>query len=70
MRLGDILRKWRAMSELDLRSAAEHIGIGAATLMRIEKGKVPNGYTFIKIITWLCEQDLPAEKAANESSAD
>ena len=65
MKLGQILKKWRFMSDLDLRSASEQMGIGAATLSRIEKGAVPDGYTFVKLLTWMCEQDLPAEKAAN-----
>jgi transcriptional regulator with XRE-family HTH domain len=36
-----------------LREVANEIGIGAATLMRIENGRVPDLATFGKICKWL-----------------
>ncbi len=36
-----------------LRDAAKEIGIGAATLMRVEAGRVPDLDTFGKICKWL-----------------
>lgn len=57
LRLGDVLRKWRVMSDLDQRSAAALIGISASTLCRIEKGDfIPEARTWMKIMDWLMEQ--------------
>jgi hypothetical protein len=53
MRIGLILKKWRAMSELDLQAAAVQMGIGATTLRRIEAGVVPDGTTLLKLMGWL-----------------
>lgn len=53
MRLGQIIKKWRIVNELDLRSVAREIGIGAATLMRLEQGHVPDGNTLAKVLGWL-----------------
>jgi transcriptional regulator with XRE-family HTH domain len=36
-----------------LRETAREIGIGAATLMRIESGRIPDVATFGKICRWL-----------------
>lgn len=55
MRLGIVLRKWRLMSELDLRAAAKLMNIAPSTLMRIENGSMPDGATIIKLNHWLFE---------------
>jgi transcriptional regulator with XRE-family HTH domain len=57
MRLASVLRKWRIMSELPLRSAAKGMGISAATLLRIENGHVCDGATLAKILTWLLNKE-------------
>lgn len=56
MKLGIVLKKWRLMAELDLRTVAKEIGIGAATLMRIERGHVPDGLTLARIMAWLVRE--------------
>ena len=53
MRLGIVLKKYRLMMELDLRTLSKDIGIGASTLMRIEMGHDPDYRTFKKILDWL-----------------
>ena len=53
MKLAELLRKWRVMSELDLKQAGAIIGISASTLMRIEQGKVPEGETVLKLLHWI-----------------
>jgi transcriptional regulator with XRE-family HTH domain len=58
MKLGELLRKWRAMSELDLKQAGAQIGIAASTLMRIEQGKVPDGETLLKLMSWIFWGDI------------
>jgi len=49
--LGRLVRGKRG--SLKLREAAKEIGIGAATLMRVENGRVPDLETFGKICNWL-----------------
>ena len=52
--LGDVMKKWRLMSQLEQRGAARLIGISASTLCRLEKGDVkPDAETFMKILRWL-----------------
>lgn len=53
MRLGKVLKKYRVMMELDLRTLSKAIGIGASTLMRLEHGHEPDYKTFKKILDWL-----------------
>jgi transcriptional regulator with XRE-family HTH domain len=54
MKLGKVIRKYRVTNELTLREVSKEIGIGAATLMRLERGHEPDGSTLAKIIAWLC----------------
>ena len=52
--LGEVLRKWRTMKELDLRTASKQMGlISASTLMRIEHGRDPSGKSLATILNWL-----------------
>lgn len=51
--LGQVLRRWRIMSELSMRDAAHQIGIGASTLCRIEQGLAVDQSAMLKIINWL-----------------
>jgi transcriptional regulator with XRE-family HTH domain len=53
MKLGEVLRKWRLMSEMDLRSAAALMGTDASTLIRIEQGRSPSAETLRNILLWL-----------------
>lgn len=57
MRLGTVIRKWRINSELPLRDASALIGISAATLMRIESGRVVDGRTMTKLMIWLFSEE-------------
>lgn len=49
--LGALVRKKRG--ERKLRETAREIGIGPATLMRVESGRIPDIETFGKICKWL-----------------
>ena len=52
--LGDVLRKWRVMSDIDQRTAAKRMGISAATLCRLENGETtPDAHTLLALLTWL-----------------
>ena len=53
MKLGIVLRKWRLMSELDLRTAAAEIGLDHETLHRIELGRMPSGESLKTILIFL-----------------
>lgn len=57
MKLGEVLRKWRLISERDLRSVGSEIGISAATLMRLEQGRDPDGKTLAKVLAWLTKEE-------------
>jgi transcriptional regulator with XRE-family HTH domain len=50
-KLGVMARAKRGESKL--REVAAEVGIGAATLMRIETGRIPDVETFGKICKWL-----------------
>ena len=52
-KLGTMVRKKRG--EAKLRDTAETIGISAATLMRVENGRIPDVATFGKLCNWLGE---------------
>jgi transcriptional regulator with XRE-family HTH domain len=51
--LGPMVRKKRGSRKL--RETAKEIGIGSATLMRIESGRIPDVETFGKLCDWLGE---------------
>ena len=50
-RLGALVREKRGAK--NLRDAATEIGISAATLLRVEAGKMPDVATFGKLCKWL-----------------
>ncbi len=49
--LGAIVREKRGKKKL--RETAKEIGIGPATLMRVENGRIPDVETFGRICRWL-----------------
>jgi transcriptional regulator with XRE-family HTH domain len=53
MRLGEVIRKWRLMSELTIRDVAAMIGISATTMHRFESGDDVDGRTLIAVLKWL-----------------
>jgi len=53
MKLGEVLKKWRRMSDIGVREAAKEIGISHGTLSRIERGEAMDGNTLAKILVWL-----------------
>ena len=64
--LGVLLRRWRLFEDLSLRQSSKTLGIGAATLMRLEAGRTPDVETWFKIQAWLF---APNQKlAANTDS--
>ncbi len=54
--LGDMLRLYRTVHRHSLRDLAPHIGIGHATLMRIEMGETFDVETLLKLWTWFMTQ--------------
>lgn len=57
MKLGTVIRKYRVTNELTLREVGQEIGIGAATLMRLEQGRDPDGATLAKVLHWLLSSE-------------
>jgi len=66
MRLGQILKRWRVMSELNLRTAAKMMGTSTATLSRIERGENPDGKTLAAILRWILSDWKPPKDAAKQ----
>ena len=56
MRLGHILRRYRAIDNLSLRDLAGSIGIGLATLSRLENGEQIDSRNLMRIFNWLVEE--------------
>lgn len=52
-RLGEMLRLYRTVRGRSLRDLAPEIGIGAATLMRIESGQAFDAETLLKLWAWM-----------------
>ena len=70
--LGVLVREKRA--HWKLRETAKEIGIGPATLMRVESGRIPDVETFGKICKWLNRDpaeflglDVSARKASSKA---
>lgn len=51
--LGTMLRLYRTVRGRGLRDMATEVGIGHATLMRIEQGRAFDAETLLKIWSWL-----------------
>lgn len=58
MKIGSVIHRWRTLSDQDLRSVAEEIGISSPTLMRLESGKDPSGETIARVIRWLFDSKV------------
>lgn len=69
MRIGQVIKKWRLLSDLDYKKAAQKIGIGGSTLLRIEAGKVPDGETLIKVLNWLMGEESDGTDSSTEGAA-
>lgn len=70
LRLGALLRERRGGR--GIREVAQEIGVSAATLTRIEAGRLPDLLTFRKICTWLKIDPgqilgIPAQQASEPS---
>lgn len=57
MKLGTVIRKFRVTNEMTLRQVGKEIGIGPATLMRIEQGRDIDGATLAKVLGWLMSNE-------------
>jgi transcriptional regulator with XRE-family HTH domain len=57
MRLGEVLRRWRKMSDMGIREAAAEIGVSHGTLSRIERGEEMSGSTLAKVLGWLTARE-------------
>lgn len=53
MKLGEVIRRWRKMSDIGVRDAAREIGVSHGTLSRIERGEEMTGSTLAKVLAWL-----------------
>jgi len=60
-RLGEMFRLHRTVRGLSLRDAAAQIGIGHATLMRIETGQAFDAETLLKLWSWMLAAEEPPQ---------
>ena len=58
MRIGKLLKKWRAINELSIREVAEEIGIATATLYNLEAGRAIDSETMLRIVNWLFRKEV------------
>lgn len=56
MILGRVIKKYRLMSEKNLRDMAAEIGVSPATLMRIEHGRSIDAATLVVLLNWLTKE--------------
>lgn len=70
MRVAELITNWRFIKKYSLRDAAEEMGLSASSLLRIEKGKVPDGETLIKLINWLFGENHEIQPDAGNERAD
>lgn len=55
MTLGKLIKLYRSVYALDIRTAAKMIGVSPATLSRIEHGKAVDQKTIVLLLLWLFE---------------
>lgn len=70
MRIGKVIKKWRLVSDISVRDAAQQIGIAPSTLVHIESGKMPpHSTTLISLWNWAIGQE-PETTDAQPEPAD
>lgn len=57
--LGEMFRLYRTVRGLSLRDVAPVIGVGHATLMRIETGQAFDADTLLKLWAWMLSAKSP-----------
>lgn len=54
-KLGAVIRCYRLLKEMDLRTLGKEIGVSAPTLLRIEQGRAIDADTLMKILNWMLD---------------
>ncbi len=71
MRVADLLTNWRFINKLTLRDAAIEMGLSPSSLARIERGKIPDGDTLIRLMNWLFGSDTQTNgRISNDSEME
>lgn len=52
-KLGAVLRSYRLLREMDLRTLGAEIGVSAPTILRIERGRAIDADTLMKVLNWM-----------------
>ena len=55
MRIGEVIRCYRRITDAGIREVAQEIGVSHGTLSRIERGDQMDAYTMMKLLRWLFE---------------
>lgn len=53
VRIGELLYAWRTHRDLTLAEMGARLEIPVPTLQALEKGRLPDGKTMVKIFAWL-----------------
>ena len=69
MRVAKLITNWRFIEKVNLRDAANMMDISSSSLSRIERGRIPDGETLIKLISWLVSQEESNATSANGSGS-
>lgn len=65
MRLGKVIKCYRLMNDMPQRALAKEIGVGYATICRIERGHAIDATTLLAINNWLCAASYAAPKSSS-----
>jgi len=57
MRVGELIRIYRAFEDFNIRDFAKELDISSATLSRIERGENMDGKTLAKIVNWILKDN-------------
>lgn len=53
MRIGELIKLYRAFEDFNIRDFAKELEISSATLSRVERGENMDGKTLAKIMNWM-----------------
>ena len=70
MRVAELITNWRFIKKYSLRDAADEMGLSPSSLLRIEKGKVPDGETLIKLVNWLFGTEAEIAQTSTTNTGD
>ena len=59
--IGELIRLYRSVENINIRDMGSELGISAATLSRLERGYEVDQKTMLKLINWLFNTGYPPD---------